>query len=404
MPKHALLSPSSAHRWMVCPASVGFTKEMPNTTSAYAEEGTRAHKLCELYVKNRFNQCSSDELTELEHLWIEAEDEMQDAAKVYADAIERRCVSDGYTLKTEVSLDISPITGEAGAHGTADCLIINGDTMWVVDFKYGRGVPVYAEENPQLTLYALAAYQALDPLTLFGLKTIKLLIVQPRIGNISEWEFDASEVESRTESIRRLAHKASECADKYTADDFHPDEHACRFCLGKGTCPALREQVKAAVLAEFSTPIEEDTLPTSIPVPTDNEGIGKAMHWLPLIKQWTEAIEATAYARLSSGHEVPGYKLVAGRLGARKWANQTEAEAVLRKSLKISNCYEKKLISPTIAAKLAKSGEIAASRWEQLESLIVRSESKPVIAPESDPREALPIVVETFEAVTDETK
>lgn len=405
MANHALLSPSAAHRWMICPASVGFTKDMPNVSSSYAEEGTKAHRLCELLVTKEWGSPTIPLLAELDERWAEADDEMRDAAKTYVEEIRKRRVEPVSYFATEKSLSIGFLTGEQGARGTGDCVMVAGNTLYVIDFKYGKGVPVSPVENPQLTIYGLAAYEELDIFTQAAIRDIQLLIVQPRIGNISQWGFHAMDVTSKALRVRDLADKALACADAYKIDDFHPDEHACRFCLGKGTCPALRAKVASEVLAEFGdAPLGEvQTTPSGIPVPTDAEGISKAMHWIPLIKTWVDAVEASANARLTAGDEVPGFKLVAGRPGPRKWSDPVAAESVLKKSLRVSEVYEKKLISPTTAAKLAKVGSIAPNRWEQLSSLIVRSEAKPTVVPDSDPREALPSVRDAFEALPDET-
>lgn len=405
MAKHALLSPSAAHRWMICPASVGFTRDMPNTTSPYAEEGTKAHRLCELLAIKEWGALSLGLSAELEARLAEADDEMREAAQAYIEEIRKRrtdCVS---YFSVEKPLSIAFLTGERFAQGTCDCVMVADNTLYVIDFKYGKGVPVSPVENPQLTIYGLAAYEELDVFTQASIREIQLLIVQPRIGNVSQWGFSAMDITEKAFDIKGLAKKALACAEEYKLGDFHPDEKACRFCLGKGTCPALKTQVEQAVLAEFGeAPLGGvQVAPSGIPVPTDAEGLGKAMHWIPLIKTWADAVEASVNARLTAGDEVPGFKLVAGRPGPRKWSDPVAAESVLKKSLRVGEVYEKKLISPTAAAKLAKVGTIAPNRWERLSSLIVRSEAKPTVVPDSDPREALPSVRDAFEALPDET-
>lgn len=394
MAKHALMSPSAAHRWVNCPGSVPLTKDLPDEQSPYAAEGTTAHRFCELYLKQTysgaaFTKADADELAALK---AKEPDEMWDAVKTYAACIEARRLDPVIDFNLEVPLNISLVTNEYGAKGTADCVFIDGrGTLWIIDFKYGRGVEVKAEQNSQLMLYACAYLKDMDPITASYVKEVGLLIVQPRIGNIDEWRFKADQLDDIAGFFAGAAAEVQTQMFHWDADHdeaqltLRPSEGACRFCKAKATCPALRRQVAETVKAQF------DDVPTALPVPTEPDQVSKALGWVPLIKTWVEAVEAHAVQTLTQGGEVPGYKLVAGRAGPRAWDKSRieEIEKLLKGGLKVSEVYEKKLISPTAAEKLAKKKVLAEARWAKLQECITRSDPKPSLVPESDPRQAL---------------
>lgn len=407
--KHALLSPSAAYRWIACPGSVARTKDLPNPSSPYAAEGTRAHRLAELAVIERFGIRPLTPAEKAEQAEGAAADpEMAAHAAAYADLVAKKI----YTAVTlpdyidvEHRLDISGITGEEGAHGTADCVAVAGKTLFIVDFKYGAGVRVDAEAeqadgskeaNYQLAIYALAALDELDPLRcIYGIETVRTMIVQPRMNHLSETSNSVEELLPYKEKFRAAAHRALAFIDKdptLIQNALNPGEAQCRWCTGKADCPALVAKTRAALLQDFG-PAAKAELPaevvehvSAIPVPDTPEMLAKAYSYLPIIQQWTEAVDKAVMSRLLSGETVPGLKLVQGRAGIRKWANAEEAEQILVKAVNVSGAYDKKLISPTSAERLMKAGKIGPKYWKRLQAITTRGESKPVIAPESDER------------------
>lgn len=392
MAKHALMSPSSAHRWVNCPGSVVLTQDLPDEQSPYAAEGTTAHRFCELSAKQAFLGASftREDAEELAALKAQQPDEMADAVKVYVANIEARRLAPVIDFALEVPLDISLITHEHGAKGTADCAFISDGTLWIIDFKYGRGVEVKAAQNYQLMLYACAFLKDLDSITFGCIREVGLLIVQPRIGNIDEWRFPIGNLDGYCTFFSGAAAQVQneQFRARLEGNDaltLNPSEAACRFCKARATCPALRRQVAETIRAQF------DEEPTALPVPTEPDQVSKALGWVPLIKTWVEAVEAHAVSLLSSGGTVPGYKLVPGRAGPRAWDKSRieEIEKLLKGGLKVSEVYEKKLISPTAAEKLAKKKVLAEARWAKLQECITRSDPKPALVPESDPRQAL---------------
>lgn len=421
MAKHALLSPSAAHRWRNCPGSVALTKDLPNESSSYAEEGTRAHRLAELALAywhaaerlaEGYGAAGDPSYAAVRDEYFAFRDKagegMNAAVSTYLRVIEGKRPYNW--RKVEERLDVSGITDEEGAAGTADCVLLQGDTLWIIDLKYGKGVQVAAEHNDQLSIYAIAAYDQLDFFAQAGVRRIGLQIVQPRIDHIDEWVFPVSEIEGMRARFKEAGAEALREARQYdedhgTALQLNPSEGACRFCGAKATCPKLREQVTELVEAQFEvlppeTP-EMPAAPEAIPVPQEIDELAKALKWVPLVRTWCDAVSDAALSKASAGEDIPGFKLVAGRAGPRQWdkAQLEQVTKLLKGGLRVADLYEKKLISPTSAEKLMKAGTLGEARWKKLGKFITRSEAKNALVPESDPRPALPKVESAFDVL-----
>jgi len=229
---------------------------------------------------------------------------------------------------------------------------------------------------------------------------VRLVIVQPRMGHISEWDCTVDVMRYFSQWVTRGAERcfaALEYHGKYTAlheKYLTPGDKQCRFCKAKANCPALRDHVLSTVADDFvdvSQPIAPQ-IEHAAERTVDNAILGKLLSAVDLIEGWCKAIRAKAEAELLAGHPVPGFKLVQGRRGARRWTNDTEAEATLKAMrLKVEQMYDLSLISPTTAEKLHKAGDIGPRRWPKLLSLITQPDGKPSVAPESDKRPALVI-------------
>jgi len=173
MTAHALLGASKAHRWMRCPGSIALEADLPDISSPHAEEGTRAHELAAIILEAQIPWCPND--------W---DADMIDYVRSYVDYVTREAA--GHHLLIEQRVDYSDVIGVPDSFGTSDAIILAGDTITIIDLKYGMGVRVNAEENEQLMLYALGA---LETFGVTGNYTkAKLVIVQPRLDHISEWE------------------------------------------------------------------------------------------------------------------------------------------------------------------------------------------------------------------------
>lgn len=414
MAGHSILSPSSADRWMVCPGSVRMSQGYPNKSSKYSAEGTVAHEIAAWCLTQ--DRRPTERLGDAIHCdgyEIRVDSEMVEAVETYVDNIAgyRR---PGAELFVEQRMSIAWYA-EKGDEGTSDCVIIDlpAREIQVHDYKHGKGVLVAAEDNRQMKIYALSAIREFFPL--LGLDdsdidTVRLVIHQPRANKApSEWDCTIGELrefELEVGTAARSAMALLECSDDdHVATFCTPSEKGCKFCPAKAECGALEKLVTDSVddvakASDFDE-VGPEHLPGAIKaIPrADNAALGRVLPVLDLIEDWCSAVRETAYSRALDGQQIPGFKLVAGKPGARKWADEEEAEKVLKSfRLKVDEMYEHKLISPTKAEKLIEKE--SPRRWEKLQPLIARDDGKPKLVPESAKGE--PIVINqasSFDAV-----
>lgn len=226
------------------------------------------------------------------------------------------------------------------------------------------------------------------------IKTVRLVISQPRLHAVSEWSEPLESLLAFGEKVKAAAQgceAATVAREEMPPEDWageylNPSDDACRWCKAKATCPKLT----AEVLALF------DTVDPKAEV--QNAVLGDAMSKVGMVEGWCKAIRARCESELLAGNAVPGWKLVKGRAGPRKWADADDAEALLKTmKLRVDEMYDLSLISPTSAEELATKKVLGPRQWKKLQEHITRSEGRPSVAPESDKRAALPV-----SAVTDE--
>jgi len=393
---HARLSPSGAHRWMRCPGSLTLEAPIPNKSSGFADEGTAAHELAAICLLDKSDPAAY--LGRKMSNGIEVDQEMVENVAEFIKVVDSIVGPNGQ-LFVEQKVDFSDALGVPNSFGTSDVVAIPfmKKELCIVDFKYGRGVAVSAEKNEQLMLYAVGALPMFEVFDEF--ETIRLVIFQPRLGGVSEWTCTVGELREFASRAKLAGMAALEQLAKNAVDisTLNPGDKQCRFCRAKATCPALREFVMANVADDFINLDEVDSLASKVPASiatvntdADMEWLSNLMPHLDLIEDWVRAVRGRVYSELAMGNSVPGYKLVEGRRGARKWLDENVAEAALKTMrLKKEEMYDFKLISPTTAEKvIAKASPV---RWKKLENLIVRSDGKPSVAPASDPRPAIKI-------------
>ncbi|MGG3383058.1 DUF2800 domain-containing protein [Heyndrickxia faecalis] len=380
---HALLSASSAHRWLICTPSARLEEQFPDTTSDYAREGTLAHEIAELKLRKQFTEPMSQStysrrLNKFKKHELYQE-EMLKHTDTYLDYL--REITIGMDVQPYVAverqIDFSQVVPEG--FGTVDCLIIGGDTLYITDFKYGKGVLVSAEDNPQMKLYALGAYFAYS--FLYPIQIVKLAIVQPRLDSISEWEISAKDLLAWGEKIKPIAAKA------FAGEgEFVPGEH-CKFCRAKAQCRARAEMYTA--LSDFG--MKKPPLLT-------NEEVGEILKQAQGLEAWVKALKEYALSACLEGEEIPGWKAVEGR-STRIYKDVDRAfEHLAKNGIDEALLYER---VPLTVAKLEKA--LGKKEFNSLlveKGLVEKTPGKPTIAPMSDKRPAItnkPSAAEDFQ-------
>lgn len=390
--KHAVLSPSGASRWMVCVGSPRMEQGLPDNGTEYSAEGTCAHSVAKMcLVEGKPAAAYIGRRVQVgPHETYEFRDDMAEPTQLYVDFVNSLAGEKHY----EVTVPIDHITGEEGAEGTADTVVITDDyeEIVVVDLKFGVGVRVDARENKQGMLYALGALKKFDVMGSF--KRVRIFIHQPRVNEVpSEWDCTIEELLAFSKQASERAYHARQVLlhehEDAVIHHLKPGEEQCQFCKAKPTCTALKRYVEQNVGADLeilAVSKNEETVRSL--VPTKPVDLAQAMKATALIEDWIKAVRAEAERRLLAGEPVPGYKLVQGRLGNRAWSDEKAVEDLLRKSFRMTleEAYDLKLISPTKAeAKLKEHPK----RWAKLQPLITRSPGAPSVAPEDDKRPAL---------------
>lgn len=372
--KHALLSASSAARWLNCPPSARLTENMPDIESVYAKEGTLAHEMCEVKlsgfmtpipkrtITTKLNKLKKNELYQ---------PEMDRYTDAYVDYVKNLALSFDSRPGMFVEKQVDYSNYAQDGFGTSDCIIVCGEDLHIIDFKYGKGVPVSAEDNPQMKLYALGAvnlYQMFYPI-----KKIHLSIIQPRLDNISEWEISLEDLLSWGESIKPIARLAYD-----GKGEFKSGVH-CKFCKIASTCKKRAEENLQLAQYEFAKPvlIAKDGEPTL----TDNE-VGQVLNQAQDLKKWVEDLEKYALEAVLKGNKIDGWKAVEGK-GSRSWSSDTEEIEHRLCSLGYPTelAYERKMLS---VAQLEKV--VGKEIFENFSGLFQKSKGKPTLVSMDDKR------------------
>ncbi len=361
--KHAVLSASASHRWLNCNPSARLELEFEDRESEAAAEGTAAHALCEHKLRKALKMRSrkptskydSDEMDEYTDGYVTfVLETLEEAKNVCTDPI----------ILIEQKLNFSRFVPDG--FGTGDCIIISDSTLHIIDFKYGQGVLVEAENNPQMMLYALGALEIYDGL--YDIENISMTIYQPRRENISTWTIPVSKLQEWTENI--LIPKAEKA---YKGEGDYCTGSWCTFCKAAVKCRARAEEKLKLAEYEFKAP----------PLLTDDE-IEDILGKLDDLTKWANEITAYAHdAALNHGKEWRGFKVVEGRSN-RKYTDE-DAVAEAAKAAGYTDIYKQSLISITEMEKLMGKKGFA----EILGGLIYKPPGKPTLVPASDKRQAI---------------
>lgn len=371
--KHALLSASGSERWLKCTPSPRLEEKFTDHGSDYAREGTLAHEFADAFLKEWLGIISPNEYLKIVRKLRKHElytDEMEgQVAKFTNYVIEEfkaaQSVTSGAILLVEQTLDFSHIVPEG--FGTGDCVIISDGTLEVNDFKYGKGVPVFADENTQLMLYGIGALRKHE--LNYDIHTVKLTVTQPRLDSISSWEISVEDLKKWGEEIVKptaliaFAGEGEQVAGKW-----------CRFCKVKPRCKAIQALALEAAKNEFAEP---ELL--------DDVELVEMYEILPAIVEYLQSVKDYMLNEGLAGKKWKGYKVVAGRAN-RKWLNIDGVIKALRKEGFKRSQY--------INSKLAGIGEISnllsKDRFEELlDPFILKPEGKPTLVQDSDKRPSI---------------
>lgn len=364
MGNHAILSASAAHRWLNCNPSARLELEFEDRETSAASEGTAAHALCEHKLKRKLKLRSERPVSEYDN------DEMEQYTDDYVDFVmgqvvrERRRDAETQVL-IEQRLDFSCYVPDG--FGTGDCVIVSKGRLHIIDFKYGQGVLVEAEENPQMKLYALGALREFGEK--YQIKKVKMTIFQPRRENVSTWEITVARLKRWAEKdLRPKAERAFKGEGEYCPGEW------CLFCKAAIKCRARAEEKLRLAQSEFKLP----------PLLTDAE-IEDVLAKLPDIKKWAEEIQEYALQAALAGKQWRGFKLVEGR-SVRKYADE---DAVIKaaQSAGYTDIFKKTLLTITEMERLMGKQEFA----KILGGLVVNPAGKPTLVADTDKREAISV-------------
>lgn len=370
---HALLGPSSAAMWIACPPSARLGENISDTGSDYAREGTLAHRIGELLLRKRWKDADIEKDLDAAKADPQYSASMYEYMTAYADFVEERmaeakaqCTDPHIFIEQQV--DFAEYAPEG--FGTSDVVIITDGQMEVVDLKYGSGIPVSAEGNPQMRIYGLGAYLAWS--WAYDIQKVRMTIFQPRLDNISSDTMTVTDLlewaENELEPKAKLAWEGK--------GEFNPGEKQCRWCKAAATCRARAEYQMELAKHDFAPP------PT-----LDESEIADILTRLPEFKAWVKEVEDYAQdAAVNRGVHFPGYKVVEGRSNCKYGDENAIAECLTKAGFDSSAIYKpKELLGLTAMEKLVgkkKLGELTGK-------YIIKPEGAPTLVPLSDKRPEL---------------
>lgn len=369
---HATLSASSSYRWINCPPSARLAMQFPPVTSDYAEAGRLAHEIAEYKARSYFLEPVAKRSYSARLAKFKKDPHydpgMDSATDDYLDFLKMITLS----FKTmpfialESRVEYSNVAPDG--FGTADCLIIGEDQMHVVDYKNGAGIPVEAEHNTQMQLYALGALQTYSAFFGSGIQQIHLHIVQPHAGGVKSWSLPLDDLIIWADQIARPAALLAIRGE----GEFNPGPWCDKtFCPARALCTARAKQMLTL----------EPMINTEPELLTDDQ-IGDILTTAQFLDSWVEQLKAYALSAAMQGRKITGYKVVEGR-GSREWIDQGAAFAALEgRGVQEAMLWERK---PVSVAALEKILGKAAFR-EAAEDLVLRKPGKPALVPESDRR------------------
>lgn len=368
--KHALLSASSSHRWLACPPSARLTEGIPDKSSSFAEQGTDAHSLCEYKLHVALGEAAKDPTENLSFF----DEEMAECSDMYVQFVmeqlakAKEACRDPIVL-VEQRLDFSKWVPQG--FGTGDCVVAADGTLFVIDFKYGLGVLVEAEKNPQMMCYALGALLLFDGI--YDIKKISMTIFQPRRKHVSTYEMKKADLLSWADKVLApTAALAMKGEGEFKAGSY------CQFCKARANCRKRAEYNLELARYDFAMPAEL----------TDTE-VEAVLSKADDLASWAADVKEYALQKAMSGKTWKDWKVVEGR-SVRKYANETAVAETVKESG--YDPYEQKVLGITAMTRL-----LGRRKFDELLSgMIVKPEGKPTLVPLSDKRPAMHTAVNDF--------
>lgn len=368
---HSKIGASSAHRWMACPGSVRLSAGVESKSSEFAQEGTLAHALAEVCLTNEWpaEQLAGLPLSYDDHGEKKVADiteEMAENVQVYLDAVRGL----GGELLVEQRFHLKQIHNDL--FGTSDAIVWNAKTktLYVYDLKYGQGVPVEVEDNPQLPYYALGALLE----TKYPAETIVMGIVQPRCphpdGPIRTKTIPAIDLLDFADDLQKAA-----LATEVPNAPLNPGGH-CHWCPAAGFCPAIAAKAQDVAKAEFRADLSYSP-----------EVLAETLRWLPILEAWINSVREFAYGESEHGRAPPGWKLVE-KVARRKW--REDDSVVVSRLLENTPLTQDELYAPAkLLTPAALEKLLPKDQRGVINELTIKESSGLALAPEADRRPAV---------------
>lgn len=365
---HSLLAPSAAHRWLNCPQSVRLTEKYPDTGSEYAAEGSAAHALAESVIGEQLEAMDVHVIWSHKPAWRPKKSSyynasMQDYIDGYAaQIVERVLALNRPVVLLEERVSLEPYVPRG--YGTSDVVIISDGTLEVIDLKYGTGVPVDAERNPQLMLYGLGALVKFEPI--YDIETVAITVIQPRLDAQSTYTLPATELEEwASGTVGPTAQLALKGEGGFQAGEW------CRFCPAKAECRTRADKNLELLKLDFA-----------LPATLSPAEIASILPAIERMKAWGKDVEEYALKQALSGTDFPGYKVVEGSSRSHYTDESRVAEELISLGYAEDDVYRRKLIGMTDLKKM-----IGVKEYNRVvKPLTEKPPGKPALVPEPDKR------------------
>lgn len=368
--EHAVLSASSANRWLHCPPSVRLSEGYMDKASVFAMEGTSAHELCEYKLRSALGMEAENPTENLDFYNIEMEECAEGYATYILELVEKakETCSDPVVM-VEQRVDFSRYVPEG--FGTADCIIIADDILNIVDYKHGKGVEVSAEDNPQMKLYALGALELFD--CLYDISKVQMTIFQPRLSNVSVFVMDKADLLNwANDELTAKAELAFEGKGELCCGEW------CKFCKAKANC---KERARVNMeMAQYE--FRKSSLLT-------DEEVVDILSKIDELTSWASDVKNFALEQAVRGKQWPGWKVVEGRSNRKYTDEGTVAQVVKNAGY---NPYDEKIMGITNMTKMLGKEKFN----ELLGDFVERPQGKPTLVPEDDNRPRMNTAKEDF--------